>query len=147
MSRADTTLNSSRRYGERTCESKVSSSNISVASTTWWRSSPSSGPARGVGSAFSLTIWSRGRKRRASPRWCAADRAAPTLWSSGTPTSTFGRRSSHNELGWPHADQADIAAAWRRIRSQVRDWTDLEPALIGRVEELIDFVTQPAGDE
>lgn len=23
------------------------------------------------------------------------------LWSSGTPTSTFGRRSSHNELGWP----------------------------------------------
>jgi hypothetical protein len=25
----------------------------------------------------------------------------------------------------------------------VRDWNDLEPALIGRVEELIDFVTQP----
>ncbi|MDT4998910.1 MAG: hypothetical protein QOK12_1015, partial [Mycobacterium sp.] len=24
------------------------------------------------------------------------------------------------------------------------DWNDLEPALIGRVEELIDFVTQPA---
>ncbi|WP_082982829.1 DUF3097 family protein, partial [Mycobacterium sp. 1423905.2] len=47
-------------------------------------------------------------------------------------------------LGWPHTDQADIAAAWRRIRSKVRDWNDLEPALIGRVEELIDFVTQPA---
>lgn len=46
-------------------------------------------------------------------------------------------------LGWKHADQADIAAAWRRIRSRVRDWNDLEPALIGRVEELIDFVTQP----
>ncbi|WP_299564536.1 DUF3097 domain-containing protein [uncultured Mycolicibacterium sp.] len=44
-------------------------------------------------------------------------------------------------LGWPHADQADIAAAWQRIRGRVRDWTDLEPALIGRVEELIDFVT------
>ncbi len=44
-------------------------------------------------------------------------------------------------LGWPHADQADIAAAWRRIRSSVRDWNDLEPALLGRVEELIDFVT------
>jgi hypothetical protein len=25
----------------------------------------------------------------------------------------------------------------------VRDWNDLEPALIGRVEELIDFVTAP----
>jgi hypothetical protein len=46
-------------------------------------------------------------------------------------------------LGLPHANQADIARAWRRIRSQVRDWNDLEPALIGRVEELIDFVTEP----
>lgn len=47
-------------------------------------------------------------------------------------------------LGWPHRDQADIARAWQRIRGQVRDWNDLEPALIGRVEELIDFVTAPA---
>ncbi|WP_123029294.1 DUF3097 domain-containing protein [Mycolicibacterium stellerae] len=44
-------------------------------------------------------------------------------------------------LGWPHAKQADIAQAWQRIRGRVRDWNDLEPALIGRVEELIDFVT------
>jgi len=48
-------------------------------------------------------------------------------------------------LGLPHRDQADIAAAWRRIRGTVRDWTDLEPELIGRVEELIDFVTAPEG--
>lgn len=48
-------------------------------------------------------------------------------------------------LGWPHNGQADIATAWQRIRGRVRDWTDLEPELIGRVEELIDFVTQPAG--
>jgi hypothetical protein len=47
-------------------------------------------------------------------------------------------------LGWPHTEQADIARAWQRIRGRVRDWNDLEPALIGRVEELIDFVTQPA---
>jgi Protein of unknown function (DUF3097) len=46
-------------------------------------------------------------------------------------------------MGWPHAQQADIARAWQRIRGRVRDWNDLEPALIGRVEELIDFVTQP----
>ena len=50
-----------------------------------------------------------------------------------------------NKLGWPHAQQGDIARAWQRIRSRVRDWNDLEPALIGRVEELIDFVTQPTG--
>jgi hypothetical protein len=46
-------------------------------------------------------------------------------------------------MGWPHSQQADIARAWQRIRGRVRDWNDLEPALIGRVEELIDFVTQP----
>lgn len=45
------------------------------------------------------------------------------------------------ELGWRHDVQADIAAAWRRILGSVRDWNDLEPELIGRVEELIDFVT------
>jgi hypothetical protein len=44
-------------------------------------------------------------------------------------------------LGWPHSQQADTARAWQRIRGRVRDWNDLEPALIGRVEELIDFVT------
>ena len=42
------------------------------------------------------------------------------------------------------AVQADIAQAWQRIRGRVRDWNDLEPALIGRVEELIDFVTAEA---
>lgn len=44
-------------------------------------------------------------------------------------------------LRLPHTSQADIARAWRHIRSRVRDWNDLEPALISRVEELIDFVT------
>jgi Protein of unknown function (DUF3097) len=44
-------------------------------------------------------------------------------------------------LGWPHDDQADIAAAWQRILGTVRTYADLEPALLGRVEQLIDFVT------
>ena len=48
-------------------------------------------------------------------------------------------------LGWPHAEQADIARAWQRILGQVRSYQDLEPALLGRVEQLIDFVTDPAG--
>ena len=46
-------------------------------------------------------------------------------------------------LGWPHANQADIAQGWKRILATVRNYKDLEPALLGRVEELIDFVTQP----
>jgi len=44
-------------------------------------------------------------------------------------------------FGWPHRDQADIARAWKHILSKVESYADLEPALLGRVEELIDFVT------
>ena len=44
-------------------------------------------------------------------------------------------------LGWPHADQADLARNWQRILGAVRTYRDLDPALLGRVEELIDFVT------
>jgi hypothetical protein len=47
-------------------------------------------------------------------------------------------------FGWPHATQADIARAWQQILSRVSSYADLEPALLGRVEELIDFVTAPA---
>lgn len=47
-------------------------------------------------------------------------------------------------LGWPHEDQADIARAWQRILGQVRTYADLEPVVLGRVEQLIDFVTAPA---
>jgi Protein of unknown function (DUF3097) len=42
-------------------------------------------------------------------------------------------------IGWP----PDPAAAWRRILSRVQSYADLEPAFLGRVEELIDFVTEP----
>ena len=47
-------------------------------------------------------------------------------------------------LGWP----VDPPAAWRRILGAVRTYADLEPSLLGRVEELIDFVTKfdTAGD-
>ncbi|MBC7519423.1 MAG: DUF3097 domain-containing protein [Microbacteriaceae bacterium] len=44
-------------------------------------------------------------------------------------------------LGWPHEDQADISRAWQKILAQVRSFNDLEPVLLGRVEQLIDFVT------
>jgi DUF3097, C-terminal domain/DUF3097, N-terminal domain len=60
------------------------------------------------------------------------------------PRGTDWKHGVCRALGWPHAQQADVARVWQRIRSRVRDWNDLEPALIGRVEELIDFVTQPA---
>ena len=62
------------------------------------------------------------------------------------PRGTDWKHGVCRALGWPHTQQADIAKAWQRIRGRVRDWNDLEPALIGRVEELIDFVTQPQED-
>ena len=46
-------------------------------------------------------------------------------------------------IGWPHETQQDVAAAWRRILRAVTNYGDLEPELLGRVEELIDFVTEP----
>ena len=45
-------------------------------------------------------------------------------------------------LGWP----PDTAAAWQRILRSVRSYADLTPELLGRVEELIDFVTAPGGE-
>jgi hypothetical protein len=68
------------------------------------------------------------------------DRLGMTAWPS-IPRGVEWKHGVCQALGWPHRGQADIAAAWQRIRARVRDWDDLEPALIGRVEELIDFVT------
>ncbi|MFK4483868.1 hypothetical protein ABH929_002629 [Curtobacterium sp. AB7] len=59
------------------------------------------------------------------------------------PRSIEWKKGICQALGWPNAEQADIARAWQRILGQVRTFADLEPQLLGRVEELIDFVTEP----
>jgi hypothetical protein len=59
------------------------------------------------------------------------------------PRNVEWKRGVCQQLGWPHRDQADIARAWKHILSKVTSYADLEPALLGRVEELIDFVTAP----
>ena len=66
---------------------------------------------------------------RASTAWPDVPRGTP--WKEGVCAA----------LGWPCATAADTAAAWRRILGAVRTYADLEPSLLGRVEELIDFVT------
>jgi hypothetical protein len=60
-------------------------------------------------------------------RWPDVPRGTP--WKEGVLTA----------IGW----SADPAAGWRRILGAVRSYSDLEPAFLGRVEELIDFVTAP----
>jgi hypothetical protein len=74
--------------------------------------------------------------------WQAVKPAA--LGIAGWPDVPMGQPWKHGvltALGWPASSEADVGAAWRRILSRVDSYADLEPALLGRVEELIDFVT------
>jgi hypothetical protein len=57
-------------------------------------------------------------------RWPSVPRGLP--WKDGVCAA----------LGW-----GEPADGWRRVRSAVHSYADLEPELLGRVEELIDFVT------
>jgi hypothetical protein len=86
-----------------------------------------------VGHPF-VDVWQSVRPARLGMR------AWPTI-----PRSIEWKKGVCDHLGWPRDDQADIARAWQRILGQVRTYADLEPALLGRVEELIDFVTEPRG--
>jgi len=74
--------------------------------------------------------------------WAAVkpDRLGLTKWPE-VPRTISWKHGICQQLGWPHRDQADIARAWKHILSRVSSYADLEPALLGRVEELIDFVT------
>ena len=44
-------------------------------------------------------------------------------------------------LGWPHGSKEATGLGWKRLLSHVTTYADLEPSLLGRVEELIDFLT------
>ncbi|HLU41494.1 MAG TPA: DUF3097 domain-containing protein [Microthrixaceae bacterium] len=68
------------------------------------------------------------------------DRLGLEEWPT-IPRSVEWKRGICQHLGWPHRTQADIARAWQHILGRVGSYADLEPALLGRVEELIDFVT------
>src|SRR4051812_44070142 len=71
------------------------------------------------------------------------DRIGLTAWPE-IPRSVEWKKGICAHLGWPHDSQADIARAWQHILARVSSYADLEPSLLGRVEELIDFVTTPA---
>ncbi|GAB3786949.1 DUF3097 domain-containing protein [Nocardioides ungokensis] len=82
-----------------------------------------------VGHPF-IDIWQAVKPQRLGfERWPDVPRNID--WKTGT----------CQQLGWPHRNQADIARAWKHILGGVRSFADLDPALLGRVEELIDFVT------
>jgi len=80
-----------------------------------------------VGHPF-VDVWAAVKPSRLGiRRWPEVPRSVP--WKDGVLAA----------LGWP----PDPAAAWRKILGRVRSYADLEPAFLGRVEELIDFVTAP----
>ncbi|MGL5857651.1 MAG: DUF3097 domain-containing protein [Angustibacter sp.] len=77
-----------------------------------------------------VDVWQSVRPARLGlDRWPTVPRGLP--WKQGV----------LQHLGWPHSTPADVAAGWRRILAAVRSYADLEPALLAKVEELIDFVT------
>jgi Protein of unknown function (DUF3097) len=63
-------------------------------------------------------------------RWPDVPRGQP--WKEGVLSA----------LGWP----PEVPAAWQHILRSVTSYADLEPELLGRVEELIDFVTMPGNE-
>jgi hypothetical protein len=80
-----------------------------------------------------IDVWQAVRPHRLGlDAWPTIPRGTP--WKEGVLAA----------LGWPHAEQRDVALGWRRILGSVDSFADLEPELLGRVEQLIDFVT---GDE
>ena len=46
-------------------------------------------------------------------------------------------------FGWPHATAEDVGLGWQKLLGAVRSYSDLEASLLGRVEEVIDFLTAP----
>jgi Protein of unknown function (DUF3097) len=72
--------------------------------------------------------------------WAAVKPSALSIGSwPDVPRGTPWKEGVLAAIGWPE----DPAAGWRRILGAVRSYADLEPAFLGRVEELIDFVTLP----
>lgn len=59
------------------------------------------------------------------PKWPVVPKSQP--WKAGIVAA----------LGWPGTE----GEAWQRILRQVSTFRDIEPQMLGRVEELIDFVT------
>jgi len=84
-----------------------------------------------VGHPF-IDVWAAVKPARLGlARWPDVPRGEP--WKEGV----------LRRIGWPASTPQDVAAAWRRILRAVTSYADLEPELLGRVEELIDFVTAP----
>ena len=113
------------------------------------------GPARRLGVLVDHLVTGSKESRIAaqvsSPHVLVVGHPFIDIWQAVKPTSlgigawpavprgTPWKEGAMQALGWG----GDAAAGWRRVLSAAASYADLEPALLGRVEELIDFVTAP----
>src|SRR5699024_3561037 len=63
-------------------------------------------------------------------------KAWPTI-----PRSEDWKTSMLARLGLPNQNPSDIGLGWKKLLSRVNNFADLEAALLGKVEHMIDFVT------
>jgi hypothetical protein len=112
------------------------------------------GPARKLGVLVDHLV-------EGSKEWrIAADVRHPQVLVTGTPFVDVWEAVKPSVLGiegWPRIPRGvdwksgvcqalgfgDPPTTWRRIVASVNSYADLEPALVGAVEQLIDFVTDP----
>ena len=156
-SKAATTPSSSSRSGATTC----------VTSASWWstwRGSITSrpccrsfapGPQRRLGVLVDHLVPGSKEQRIAaavtSPHVLVVGHPYVDIWQAVKPAAlgipawpvvprgTPWKEGVLRALGWGE----DTAAGWKRILAAARSYADLESELLGRVEELIDFVTAP----
>ncbi|GIG27541.1 DUF3097 domain-containing protein [Cellulomonas marina] len=77
-----------------------------------------------------VDVWQAVRPQRLGlAAWPVVERG--TEWKTGV----------LRRIGWDADSPHATARAWARILGSVRTYADLDPALLARVEELIDFVT------
>ncbi len=155
-SRASTTPNWWSGCGATTYASRAWWSNAWTASTTWARRSRSSVPVRPESSgSWSTTWWTGSKESRIAPSL-----RHPQVLITGTPFVDVWEAVKPSVLGieaWPRIPMGldwktgvcqalgfgDPPTTWKRILASVATYADLEPALVGAVERLIDFVTDP----
>ena len=154
-SRASTTPSWSRRSGATTCGSRASSSSTSAASTTCppWSATSGRRPSRRLGVLVDhLVPGQQGVAARRAGRLAARAGRRPPV--RRRVAGGAAGRAGHRRLARGAARHAVEGGRLRRAGLAGRparglaadprrgaDYADLEPSLLGRVEELIDFVT------
>ena len=148
-------LPSSSGCGAMTFASKVLSSNISKGSTIWGSGLAEFGPGPGRRVGVLVDHLVTGSKETQltqglGPNVLVTGHPYIDVWEAVRPKSVGiaswpkiprgedWKTGICRELGWGTPQEG-----WRRVYNSVESFRDLEAPLIGAVEQLVDFVTEP----